>query len=127
MAEPSRKYSDTTLMRATILAKDRFGPQAALDDAQAAEVNAHSEVDQATADLPYENQQLGGTDDRHGRASPCGHLQPKDDSAMATHQIGPTGNEVSRAWRCSATSRLASLPPSPLRRNGTASYGPSSG
>jgi len=29
-------------MRATILAKDKFGTQAALDDAQAAEVKAHS-------------------------------------------------------------------------------------
>jgi membrane fusion protein (multidrug efflux system) len=45
-------------MRATILAKDRFGTQAALDDAQAAEVKAHSVVDQATANLAYENQQL---------------------------------------------------------------------
>ena len=52
------KNSDTTLMRATSLAKDRFGTQAALDDAQAAEVKAHSEVDQATASLSYENQQL---------------------------------------------------------------------
>ena len=52
------KNSDTTLMRATILAKDRFGTQAALDDAQAAEVKAHSEVDQAKASLAHENQQL---------------------------------------------------------------------
>jgi membrane fusion protein, multidrug efflux system len=57
-AEAQAKNSDTTLMRATILAKDRFGTQAALDDAQAAEVKAHSEVDQATAKLAYENQQL---------------------------------------------------------------------
>ena len=57
-AEAQAKNSDTTLMRATILAKDRFGTQAALDDAQAAEVKAHSEVDQATANLAYENQQL---------------------------------------------------------------------
>jgi membrane fusion protein, multidrug efflux system len=57
-AEAQAKYSDTTLMRATILAKDKFGTQAALDDAQAAEVKAHSEVDQATANLAYENQQL---------------------------------------------------------------------
>ena len=57
-AEAQAKNSDTTLMRATILAKDRFGTEAALDDAQAAEVKAHSEVDQATANLAYENQQL---------------------------------------------------------------------
>jgi membrane fusion protein, multidrug efflux system len=57
-AEAQAKNSDTTLMRATILAKDRFGTQAALDDAQAAEVKAHSEVDQARANLAYENQQL---------------------------------------------------------------------
>jgi membrane fusion protein (multidrug efflux system) len=57
-AEAQAKNSDTTLMRATILAKDKFGTQAALDDAQAAEVKAHSEVDQATANLAYENQQL---------------------------------------------------------------------
>jgi membrane fusion protein (multidrug efflux system) len=52
------KNSDATLTRATILAKDRFGTQAALDDAQAAGVKAHSEVDQATANLAYENQEL---------------------------------------------------------------------
>jgi membrane fusion protein (multidrug efflux system) len=52
------KNSDTTLMRASVLAKDKFGTQAALDDAQAAEVKAHSDVDQATANLAYENQQL---------------------------------------------------------------------
>jgi membrane fusion protein, multidrug efflux system len=57
-AEAQAKNSDTTLTRAAILAKDRFGTQAALDDAQAAEVKAHSEVDQATANLAYENQQL---------------------------------------------------------------------
>jgi membrane fusion protein, multidrug efflux system len=57
-AEAQAKNSDITLTRATILAKDRFGTQAALDDAQAAEVKAHSEVDQATANLAYENQQL---------------------------------------------------------------------
>jgi membrane fusion protein, multidrug efflux system len=52
------KNSDTTLMRASVLAKDKFGTQAALDDAQAAEVKSHSDVDQATANLAYENQQL---------------------------------------------------------------------
>ena len=57
-AEAQAKNSDTTFTRATILAKDRFGTQAALDDAQAAEVKAHSDVDQATANLAYENQQL---------------------------------------------------------------------
>ena len=57
-AEAQAKNSDITLTRATILAKDRFGTQAALDDAQAAEVKAHSEVDEATANLAYENQQL---------------------------------------------------------------------
>jgi membrane fusion protein, multidrug efflux system len=57
-AEAQAKNSDTTLTRATILAKDRFGTQAALDDAQAAAMKAHSEVDQATANLAYENQQL---------------------------------------------------------------------
>jgi membrane fusion protein (multidrug efflux system) len=45
-------------MRASVLAKDKFGTQAALDDAQAAEVKSHSDVDQATANLAYENQQL---------------------------------------------------------------------
>src|SRR3984893_3401253 len=35
-AEAQAKNSDITLTRATILAKDRFGTQAALDDAQAA-------------------------------------------------------------------------------------------
>ena len=57
-AEAQAKNSDTTLMRASVLAKDKFGTQAALDDAQAAEVKAHSDVDQATANLAYENQQL---------------------------------------------------------------------
>ena len=57
-AEAQAKNSDATLTRAAILAKDRFGTQAALDDAQAAEVKTHSEVDQATANLAYENQQL---------------------------------------------------------------------
>jgi membrane fusion protein, multidrug efflux system len=57
-AEAQAKNSDTTLTRASILAKDRFGTQAALDDAQAAGVKAHSEVDQATANLAYEHQQL---------------------------------------------------------------------
>jgi multidrug resistance efflux pump len=56
--EAQAKNSDTTLTRAAILAKDRVGTQAALDDAQAAGVKAHSEVDQATADLAYLNQQL---------------------------------------------------------------------
>jgi membrane fusion protein, multidrug efflux system len=53
--EAQAKNSDTTLTRAAILAKHKFGTQAALDDAQAAEVKAHSEVDQATANLAYEN------------------------------------------------------------------------
>ena len=57
-AEAQAKNSDTTLMRASVLAKDKFGTQAALDDAQAAEVKSHSDVDQATANLAYENQQL---------------------------------------------------------------------
>jgi membrane fusion protein (multidrug efflux system) len=57
-AEAGAKNSDTTLMRASILAKERFGTQAALDDAEAAGVKAHSDVDQATANLAYENQQL---------------------------------------------------------------------
>jgi len=57
-AEAQVKNSDTTLMRASVLAKDKFGTQAALDAAQAAEVKAHSDVDQATANLAYENQQL---------------------------------------------------------------------
>src|SRR5215469_6392871 len=57
-AEAQAKNSDTTLMHASVLAKDKFGTQAALDDAQAAEVKAYSEVDQATANLAYENQQL---------------------------------------------------------------------
>ena len=45
-------------MHTTILTKDKFGTQPALDDAPAAEVKAHSEVDQATANLAYKNQQL---------------------------------------------------------------------
>jgi membrane fusion protein, multidrug efflux system len=57
-AQAQAKNSDTTLMRASILAKERFGTEAALDDAQAAGVTAHSAVDQATANLAYENQQL---------------------------------------------------------------------
>jgi membrane fusion protein (multidrug efflux system) len=57
-AEAQAKDSDITLTRASILAKDRFGTQAALDDAQAAEVKAHSAVDQATANLAYQNQEL---------------------------------------------------------------------
>jgi membrane fusion protein, multidrug efflux system len=57
-AAAQAKDSDITLTRATILAKDRFGTEAALDDAQAAEVKAHSGVDEATANLAYENQQL---------------------------------------------------------------------
>jgi multidrug resistance efflux pump len=52
-AEAQAKNSDTTLTRAAILAKDKFGTRAALDDTQAAEVKAHSEVDQATANLAY--------------------------------------------------------------------------
>jgi membrane fusion protein, multidrug efflux system len=57
-AEAQAKNSDTILMRASVLAKDKFGTQAALDAAQASEVKAHSDVDQATANLAYENQQL---------------------------------------------------------------------
>jgi membrane fusion protein (multidrug efflux system) len=57
-AEAQAKNSDTTLTRASVLAKDKFGTQAALDAAQVAEVKAHSDVDQATANLAYENQQL---------------------------------------------------------------------
>ena len=76
-AEAQAKNSDTTLMRATILAKDRFGTQAALDDAQAAGVKAHSEVDQATANLAYENQQLVVIDANVGVA------KARDDSAEA--------------------------------------------
>ena len=45
-------------MHTTILTKDKFGTQPALDDAPAAEVKAHSEVDQATANLAYKNHQL---------------------------------------------------------------------
>jgi membrane fusion protein (multidrug efflux system) len=57
-AEAQAKNSDSILMRAAALYKDRFGTEAALDDAQAAGVKAHSTVDQATANLAYENQQL---------------------------------------------------------------------
>lgn len=57
-AEAQAKNSDSTLMRAAALYKDRFGTQVALDDAQGAGVKAHSGVDQATANLAYENQQL---------------------------------------------------------------------
>ena len=57
-AEAQAQNSDTILMRASVLAKDKFGTQAALDAAQAAEVKAHSDVDQATANRAYENQQL---------------------------------------------------------------------
>src|ERR1700738_996464 len=41
-AEAQAKNSDTTLMRATILAKDKIGTQAALDDYIAGEVMAHT-------------------------------------------------------------------------------------
>ena len=57
-AAAQAKNSDSTLMRATVLYRDRFGTQAALDNAEAAGVKAHSGVDQATADLAYQNQQL---------------------------------------------------------------------
>jgi membrane fusion protein (multidrug efflux system) len=57
-AAAQAKNSDTTLMRASVLAKESFGTQVALDDARAAQVKAHSDVDQATANLAYENQQL---------------------------------------------------------------------
>jgi len=57
-AQAQAKNSDATLMRAAALAKDKFGTQAALDDAEAAGVKAHSGVDQATANLAYEHQQL---------------------------------------------------------------------
>jgi membrane fusion protein, multidrug efflux system len=57
-AQAQAKNSDSILMRAAALYKDRFGTQAALDDAQAAGVKAHSAVDQATANLAYENQEL---------------------------------------------------------------------
>jgi membrane fusion protein (multidrug efflux system) len=57
-AEAQAKNSETTLMRATILYQKSFGSQAARDDAQAAGVKAHSAVDEATANLAYENQQL---------------------------------------------------------------------
>jgi membrane fusion protein, multidrug efflux system len=57
-AEAQAKNSDSILMRAAALYKDRFGTEAALDDAQAAGVKAHSAVDQATANLAYENQEL---------------------------------------------------------------------
>jgi len=57
-AEAQAKNSDTTLMRATALYADKFGTQAARDDAQAAGVKAHSAVDEATANLAYEREQL---------------------------------------------------------------------
>src|SRR5207302_4556796 len=57
-AAAQAKNSDKTLMRASVLAKDQFGTLAALDNAKAAEVKAHSDVDQATANLAYANQQL---------------------------------------------------------------------
>ena len=57
-AAAQAKNSDATLMRATVLYKQRFGTQAALDDAEAAGVKAHSEVDQGTANLAYERNQL---------------------------------------------------------------------
>jgi len=57
-AQAQAKNSDATLTRAAALAKDKFGTQAALDDAEAAGVKAHSGVDQATANLAYEHQQL---------------------------------------------------------------------
>jgi membrane fusion protein (multidrug efflux system) len=53
-AEAQAKNSDSTLMRATVLYRQRFGTQAALDDAEAAGVQAHSTVDQATANFAYE-------------------------------------------------------------------------
>jgi membrane fusion protein, multidrug efflux system len=76
-AEAQAKNSDSILMRAAALYKDRFGTEAALDDAQAAGVKAHSGVDQATADLAYENQQLVVIDANVGVA------KARDDSAEA--------------------------------------------
>lgn len=69
-AAAQAKNSDKTLMRATALYKDRFGTEAALDDAQAAGVKAHSAVDQATANLAYERNQLAviGADEAVAKA-----------------------------------------------------------
>ena len=77
-AEAQTKNSDSTLMRAAALYKDRFGTQVALDDAQAAGVKAHSAVDQVTAILAYENQQLVVIDANVGVA------KARVDSAEAT-------------------------------------------
>ena len=77
-AEAQTKNSDSALMRAAALYKDRFGTQVALDDAQAAGVKAHSAVDQATAILAYKNQQLVVIDANVGVA------KARVDSAEAT-------------------------------------------
>jgi len=57
-AEAQAKNSDTQLMRASILYQKNVGSQVARDDAQAANVTALSAVDQATANLAYEREQL---------------------------------------------------------------------
>lgn len=69
-AEAQAKNSDSTLVRATVLYRQRFGTQAALDDAEAAGVQAHSTVDQATANLAYERNQLAviGADEAVAKA-----------------------------------------------------------
>ena len=52
------KNADTALMRATVLYQKNAGTQVARDDAAAANVSARSAVDQATANIAYEREQL---------------------------------------------------------------------
>jgi membrane fusion protein, multidrug efflux system len=61
-AQAQAKNADTALMRATILYQKSAGTQVARDDATAANVAAHSAVDQATANLAYEHVQLAVID-----------------------------------------------------------------
>jgi membrane fusion protein, multidrug efflux system len=57
-ADAQAKNSDTALMRASVLYEKSVGSQATRDDAVAANVTARSAVDQATANLAYEREQL---------------------------------------------------------------------
>jgi membrane fusion protein, multidrug efflux system len=57
-AQAQAKNSDTALMRASVLYEKSVGTQVARDDATAANVAAHSAVDQATANLAYEHEQV---------------------------------------------------------------------
>jgi membrane fusion protein (multidrug efflux system) len=61
-AQAQAKNADTALMRASVLYQKSVGTQVARDDATAANVTAHSAVDQATANVAYEHEQLAVID-----------------------------------------------------------------